>query len=96
MPFKKGQSGNPLGKPKGILNKVTILREERRAIFEAEMESLFISKIREARPEYLLDQYLGKAEDKLSLNANVNNSPMTAEVLAIAEEELKKRKLNDK
>lgn len=93
MPFVKGKSGNPAGKPKGAKNATTILKEERRAIFEAEMSEMFIQKIREARPEYLLDQFLGKAEDKLDITTKGDAvGSLSAEVIALAKEELKKRK----
>lgn len=60
------QKGNKLGgRTKGARNKSTLLKEERRAVFDAEVEKMFINKIREARPEYLLDQFLGKAPDKI-------------------------------
>lgn len=63
MKFQKGNTFG--GRTKGARNRETIKREERRAIFEAEMSQLFINKIHEAKPEYLLDQFLGKAADKV-------------------------------
>ena len=66
MAFTKG---NKLGKgrPKGSPNKTTILKEERRAIFDEQMSEMFLDKIKEARPEYLLDQFLGKADDNINI-----------------------------
>ena len=69
--WKPGQSGNPKGKPKGAKNRETIAKEERRAIFDIEVSKIFVNKILEARPEYLLDQFLGKAEDKLNIEATI-------------------------
>lgn len=63
MPFKKGEISNPSGRTKGSLNKTTINKLERRAIFEKEVEAMFLKTIKKARPEYLLDQFLGKAPD---------------------------------
>ncbi len=93
MPFKPGQSGNPDGRPKGSLNKETLAKLERRRIFDEEAGKMFIKNIRKARPEYILDQYLGKAPDKIELDANIETTTIVPEVLAIAEEELKRRKL---
>jgi hypothetical protein len=65
MPFQKG---NKLGgRTYGAKGHATILKEERRAIFDAEVSKMFIQKIHEARPEYLLDQFLDKAKDKLDV-----------------------------
>lgn len=63
MPFKKGEVSNPKGRTVGSLNRETINKLERRAIFEKEVEAMFIETIKKARPEYLLDQFLGKAPD---------------------------------
>jgi hypothetical protein len=62
MKFEKGHK-LATGRPKGSLNKETINKLERRAIFEKEVEAMFIETIKKARPEYLLDQFLGKAPD---------------------------------
>ena len=84
MTFVKGHPG---GLRKGKKNKSTILKEERRAIFDAEVSKMFIEKIQEARPEYLLDQYLGKAPDILNVDAKVERSG--EDVVAIATEAAK-------
>jgi len=55
------------GRKSGTPNKATLLQDERRAIFEQEMSRLFIEKIRAARPEYLLDQFIGKAPTHLDI-----------------------------
>lgn len=73
MPFKKGQSGNPAGKPKGTLSRETLTKLERRAVFEKEVNEMFLETIRKARPEYLLDQFLGKAPD--IIEATIKKAP---------------------
>jgi hypothetical protein len=52
------------GKVKGTKNKETLAKEERRAIFDAEISEVFKDKIHAARPEYVLDQFLGKPVEK--------------------------------
>lgn len=65
MAFPKG---NKLGgRHKGSLNKSTLLKEERRAIFDAEISGVFKEKIHEARAEYVLDQFLGKTPEKIEM-----------------------------
>lgn len=64
MAFTKGHPGY---RKKGTKNRVTLLKEERRAIFEQEVSGMFLETIRAARPEYLLDQFLGKAADMLDV-----------------------------
>lgn len=68
MPFQKGHPGF---RKKGTKNNTTLLKEERRALFDEEAEKIFIESIKKAKPEYILDQYLGKAEDKLKIDATV-------------------------
>ncbi len=62
--FIPGVSGNPDGRPEGTKNKTTLLKEERRALFDQWMQDKFKAAVDNAKPEYLLDQYLGKATDK--------------------------------
>ena len=95
MPFKPGQSGNPKGKIPGTLNKATLTKLERRAMFEERISQKWEQIIDQLPPQYIADQYLGKAPDKLEVDATVH-ATVTSEVLAIAEEELRKRKLNAK
>ncbi len=44
--FRKGHSGNPLGRPRGIRNKATITAE---ALFEGEIEGICCKAIEEAK-----------------------------------------------
>lgn len=90
--FKPGQSGNPAGKPKGIKNRETLLKEERRAIFDEEISQIWKEKIHELRAEYIADQFMGAAPTKVEHSGEITTG-LSAEVIAIAEEELKKRKL---
>lgn len=73
MTFQKGHK-LATGRPKGSKNLTTIAQEERRAIFEAEVSQVFVEKIHEARPEYILDQFIGKTPD-LHVNLNVDAKP---------------------
>jgi len=65
MGFKKGQSGNPAGKPKGTLNKAT--RDVREAIARfaegnAEQFAEWIVKVAETDPAKAADLYLKAIE----------------------------------
>lgn len=73
MPFKKGKSGNPLGKPKGIKNRETLLKEERRAIFEEEASKKWIETIDKLPPTYIADQFMGKAPDVLDASDDLKD-----------------------
>lgn len=51
------------GRQKGAKNKLTLLKEERRAIFDAEVSKKWIKTINKLRAEYVADQFMGKAPD---------------------------------
>lgn len=66
------QKGNKLGgRPKGAKNVSTLLREERRAIFDEEISKRWRETISELRPEYIADQFLGKAPEEINIRAKV-------------------------
>jgi len=96
MPFQKGHKLSK-GRPEGSKNVATIAKEERRAIFDSEVSQVFISKIHEARPEYLLDQFLGKSPDEVKLSGEIktDHSWTEAEILAI-KSGVKNKLANDK
>jgi len=57
--------------------KATIEKEKRRAIFDAEISQEFKEIIKDARAEYKLDQFIGKAPDKVDITTkgeSINNS----------------------
>lgn len=88
------QKGNKLGgRSKGAKNKSTLLQEERRAMFEAEVSQNWLSIIKQLRPEYVADQFLGKAPDTMNVNAKVEMNTEIQELAAEAASLLKKKKL---
>lgn len=93
MPFQKG---NKLGgRTKGALGKETISKLQRRAYFDERAADMFEAWIRKVRPEYGIDQYMGKAPDKIEHSGEIKTGESySAEVIALAKQELKKRKTN--
>jgi hypothetical protein len=74
MPFKKGQSGNPSGKPKGAKHKSTLdkeaAREVLREMVKAELQPMTEAQIKHAKGiSYLVyrDKKGGKFTVKLAL-----------------------------
>jgi len=68
MTFVKGQSGNPEGKKLGTKNKTTLLKEERRAMFDEEVSKLWkatVKKLLENEPKYIADQFIGKPTETI-------------------------------
>ena len=66
MPFKKGQSGNPAGKPKGTRNYETLTALERRAEFDKMAAKKFEEWINKCSAEFGLTQFL-KLKNELEL-----------------------------
>lgn len=62
MVFQKGHSGF---KPKGVKHKITLEKEQRRAIFDERISNKWEQVIDKLKPEYVADQFLGKAPDEL-------------------------------
>ena len=71
MTFQKGQSGNLNGRKKGSKNKETLLKEERRAVFDKRISQKWEQTIDKLKPEYVADQFLGKAPDKLEATLKI-------------------------
>ena len=72
MPFQKGN--NLGGRTKGSLNKETLTKLERREVFDKQISQKWEEIITKLRPEYIADQYLGKAPDKIEVAADVKIS----------------------
>lgn len=71
MPFKKGVVTNPNGRPVGSKNRITLLKEERRAIFDNMVSQDWENTITQLRPEYKADQFMGKAPDIIKQTTEV-------------------------
>ncbi len=80
--FQKGHPKLPgAGMKKGQKIRRTLLREERRAIFDAEITQVFEEKIRAARAEYVLDQYLGKPTERHEVVVVTEPAPKVLEYI---------------
>ncbi len=66
MVFQKGHEKiEGSGIQKGQKQRATLLREERRAIFEEEASKKWLETIEKLPPTYIADQFMGKAPDKI-------------------------------
>ena len=70
MPFQKGHK-LATGRPLGSLNRETLTKLERREVFDKQITQKWEEIISNLRPEYIADQYLGKAPDKIEVTADV-------------------------
>lgn len=64
MTFTKGHK-LATGRPPGSKNKETLVKEERRAIFEQRASERWEDIIDKLPPTYIADQFMGKAPDKI-------------------------------
>lgn len=63
-------SGHPGFKKLGTKNKTTLLKEERRAIFDEEVSQMWRETIKKMKPEYIGDQFIGKAAETVDHKIN--------------------------
>ena len=67
------QKGNTLGgRTKGSKNKATLIKEERIAMFDERISQKWPEVIDELRPEYVADQYMGKAIVRVEIKGDIN------------------------
>ena len=67
MPFEPGHPGY---KKPGTKNKTTLDKEQRRILFEELVSDKFEKLVEKAKPEYLLDQFIGKAKETVDHKIN--------------------------
>lgn len=71
----------PLGAPKPIGSGIkkgqkqlkTLLKEERRAMFDARISAKWEKVIDNLRPEYVADQFIGKAQENIKLLGEITS-----------------------
>ena len=74
MVFVKGNNHGK-GRPPGSPNKTTLLKEERRAIFEQKASEMWEETIKKLRPEYIADQFMGAAPKLVDLTTKGEKLP---------------------
>jgi hypothetical protein len=80
--FKKGQSGNPKGKPKGVRHFSTLIKEAIKKVAEGDAEPAdrlivkqLVDKAKKgdlAAIDRIMDRVDGKAEQNINLDAEIN------------------------
>lgn len=86
MVFYKGHPGF---KPKGSKARKTLEREQRRALFEERISEKWEDMIDKLKPEYVADQFMGKAPDIIHVKAEVKIDSDIAEKNNVASSESK-------
>ena len=86
MVWSKGQSGNPKGMARGTKHRKTLLQEERRAIFDEQVSQKWEETIDKLKPEYVADQFLGKAPEELVVKGAIEISEIIAKKRGIAQQ----------
>lgn len=76
MPFHKGHPGY---KKPGTKNKETLIKEERRALFDQWVSDTWQDTVSKLPPTYIADQFMGKATDKLEVSGEIRTTQLTPE-----------------
>lgn len=85
------QPGNKLGgRTPGSKNKETLAKEERRAIFEQRASEMWEDVISKLPPQYIADQFMGKAPDKIE--HTIENKEPAPDIKELADELLSKQR----
>ena len=92
MTFTKGHK-LATGRPKGSKNKETLLKEERRAMFEEKISQKWDEIIDKLPPQYVADQFMGKAPDKIE--HKIESTEPSEEVKKLADELTKLQQRGD-
>ena len=71
MPFQKNNKLSK-GRTPGSKNRITLLKEERRAIFDEKVSQKWEETIDELPATYVADQFLGKAPDKSEVHLKLD------------------------
>lgn len=88
------QPGNKLGgRTPGSKNKETLVKEERRRIFEERASEMWEEIISKLPPTYIADQFMGKAPEKIE--HSIENKEPAPEVKELANELLSKQRGTD-
>ena len=82
MPFQKGHK-LATGRPKGSLNRTTLIKEERRAIFDKIVSQDWEKTIAQLPPTYKADQFLGKAPEEHTVNIKTKEPLPSEKIEAI-------------
>lgn len=93
MPFQKGNTFGE-GRPRGAKNKETLLKEERRAIFEARISQKWEEMIDKLRPEYVADQFMGKAPEKIEHSGEILTGSLTSKEIAEIKQRVKEKQID--
>lgn len=59
------------GREKGTKNKETLLKEERRVVFDKRISQKWEKTIDKLKPEYIADQFMGKAVERFEVETKV-------------------------
>jgi hypothetical protein len=77
MPRPKGLPKTG-GRQRGSLNKTTLLKEERRAIFDEQVSKIWVETIHKLKPEYIATQFMGKVPDELKVSGEIQSRQLTS------------------